>query len=286
MSSLKRTWPAVAALLAALVLATAAVAAYGPDGAVYGGKITTNQGKQAVHPFSLSLTANGKRVKALTLYWHTKTCTVAATDYAGALTAKNTAIQRNGRFSAAFTFSEPNPDNQSQRLSHRVEYQGKVGPRRAAGTYRDVITIVEPTGNAVGTCDTGTVNWSGSRGRRHYGGETLGSQFLPVSITRRGSKISSFFIQWKADCGGGTFLERAVNHRGIAVNRRGRFSKSGSLSFTTDKGANVTGTFSLSGRFNGRKVSGRYTVNATGTSTTGQKFNCSISGLRYGARRG
>jgi hypothetical protein len=62
MSSPKRTLPAVAALLAALALAASALAAYGPHGAVYAGKITTNQGKQAAHPFSLSLTANGKRL--------------------------------------------------------------------------------------------------------------------------------------------------------------------------------------------------------------------------------
>ena len=284
MSSIKRTLPMVAAVLAALALAASAGAAFGPHGAVYGGKISSNQGKQAAHPFSLALTANGKRIKAFTIYWHTKTCTVGATDFAGGLTASRTAVQRNGRFSDVVTFSEANPDNASQKLNHRVEYQGRTGPTSASGTYRDVITITDPTGITVGTCDTGTVNWSARRGKGRYGGET--AQKLPLSLARKGGKLSSFFIQWKADCGGGTFLERTINHRGTSVGKRGRFSKSGSLSFTTDKGAKVTGTFSLKGRFAGRKVSGRYTVNAIGTSTSGQKFNCSLPGLRYSAERG
>jgi hypothetical protein len=284
MSYFKRTWVPLAALLAALALAASAGAAYGPHGAVYGGKISTNQGKQAVHPFSLALTANGKRIKAFTIYWHTKTCTVGATDYAGGLTATRTAVQPSGRFSDVVTFSEANPDNANQKLNHRVEYQGRTGPTSTSGTYRDLITIADPAGITVGTCDTGTVNWSARRGTGRYGGET--AQKLPLSVARKGRKLSSFFIQWKADCGGGTFLDRTINHRGVKINKRGRFSKSGNLSFTTDKGAKVTGTFSLKGRFAGRKVSGRYTVNAIGTSTSGQKFNCSLPGVRYSAARG
>ena len=286
MSSAKHAFAALAACVLLFALPASAGAAYGPHGAVYGGKISTNQGKQAQHPFSLALTANGKRIKAFVIYWHTKACTGSGTDFAGGLTAARSKLLPSGAFSDVFSFSEPNPDDATQKLNHRVQLQGHAGARSASGTYRDVIAITNAAGVTVSTCDTGTVSWSARRGKRNYGGQT--DQKLPLSLrlNRSARKLASFFIQWKADCGGGTFLERTLNHSGIRVNRRGRFSKSGSLSFTTDKGAQVRGTFSLSGRFARRKVSGRYTVHAIGTSTTGQQFNCTLDRLRYSAQRG
>jgi hypothetical protein len=286
MSSGKCAWPALAACLLLFALPASADAAYGPHGAVYGGRISTNLGRQAQHPFSLALTANGKRIKAFAIYWHTKACTGSGTDFAGGLTAKKTRLQPSGAFSDLFSFSEPNPDDATQKLNHRVQLNGQAGARSASGTYRDVIAITNAAGVTVSTCDTGTVNWSARRGKLSYGGQTDQKLPLSVRLNRSARKLASFFIQWKADCGGGTFLERTLNHSGIKVNKRGRFSKSGSLSFTTDKGAKIRGTFSLSGKFARRKVSGRYTVHAVGTSTTGQQFNCSLDRLGYSAERG
>jgi hypothetical protein len=286
MSSKQRAWPALAACLLLLALPASAGAAYGPHGAVYGGKISTNQGGQAQHPFSLALTANGKRIKAFVIYWHTKPCTGSGIDYAGGLTAASTRLLPSGAFSDVVSFSEPNPDDATQKLNHRVTLQGHAGRRSASGTYRDVIAITNAAGVTVSTCDTGTVNWSARRGKRNYGGQTDQKWPLSLRLNRSARKLASFFIQWRADCGGGTSLERTLNHSGVKVNKRGRFSKSGSLSFTTDKGAKVTGTFSLSGRFSRRRVTGRYTVHAIGTATNGQQFNCTLDRLRYSAERG
>ena len=109
MSSGKRAWPALAACLLLFALPASAGAAYGPHGAVYGGRISTNLGRQAQHPFSLALTANGKRIKAFAIYWHTKACTGSGTDFAGGLTAKKTRLQPSGAFSDVFSFWSPTP---------------------------------------------------------------------------------------------------------------------------------------------------------------------------------
>jgi hypothetical protein len=273
----------LAACLALLLAPASAAAAFGPPGGIYAGKISTNQGKQASHPFTLGLTANGKRIKSFVIYWHTKPCTGSGTDFAGGLTASRTPIRRDGSLSGTIAFSEANPDDATQKLAHRVELSGRLGPKRAAGSYRDVVTITNAAGATLGTCDTGTVRWSAARGKGTFGGGT--AQHMPAGVTRSG-KRAGLFLHWRADCGGGTFLERTLQHKGIRVRRGGAFSKSGSLSFTTDKGAKVTGTFSLTGKFSRRRVSGRYTVNAVGTSTSGQQFNCKLDRLRYSAARG
>lgn len=259
-------------------------AAYGPFGGVYAGHVTSNQGSQGLHPVELELTANGRSVKAFVTYWHTRPCAGSAGDFAGATVVNSAPVRRNGTFSSAVTFTEPNPDDRTQRLNHRAVLAGRVGAKRASGTYRDVITITNAAGSAVSTCDTGTASWSGRRGKGRFGGASAQEMPLAVSRTRSG-KRASLFIQWRADCGGGTFLERALEHKGLRV-RRGKFSKSGGLSFTTDKGARVTGTFSITGRFSGRRVAGRYTVNATGTSTSGQQFSCKLDRMPYKATRG
>lgn len=271
--------------LVLLCLPAAAGAAYGPFAGAYGGKVTSNAGHQSRHPMELELTANGKRIKAFVTYWHTRPCAGTGGDFAGATTVNRAPLKRSGAFSNTVRFSEPNPDDRTQRLNHEVTLSGRVGKRGASGSYRDVIRVTAASGATLTTCDTGTVRWSARRGKGHYAG-TSAPEF-PLSLTRnRAGTRASLFLQWRADCGGGTFLERAATHKGIRVRRSGRFSKSGSLSFTTDKGAKVTGSFSLAGRFSGRRVSGRYSVNATGTSTNGQRFTCTLKRMRFSARRG
>jgi len=267
---------------ACLALPAAASAAYGPHGAVYAGTMRTNAGSQRSHPLTLELTANGKVIKGFVTYWRSLPCSGTATDFTGGVTISRNDLGRDGRFSDVVSLVEANPDDASQKLSHRIQIRGKAGRRSASGTYHDVITITDASGAPVSTCDTGTMRWSVRRGKGRYAGTT--AQNLPVTVNRSG-KRATFFVQSKADCGGGTVLDRTFKHSGIRPGRGGRFGKSGGFSFTTEKGAQVTGTYSLSGRFSGRRASGRYTLKASGTTAAGQKFDCALNQLRYSTSR-
>jgi hypothetical protein len=193
-------------------------------------------------------------------------------------------VRRGGTFAGTDRFSSVSDDG--RRLEHRISLQGRVGSRVAKGTFREIITVLDASGNAVDRCDTGPTPFSARRGRRVYGGSTKPGHPLGLYLSRDRQRVSRFFIMWRAACERGGSLDRALEHSAIRIRGNGRIAKSGPIAFSTPDGTRYSGRFALSGRVGGRGASGIYRATVDGTTASGAEFTCDAGRFKWSASRG
>ena len=187
---------------ASLVLPAGASAAYGPERGVYGGKATGGDVANRVHPVSVFLSKDGKKIKTLRM-----TAPAACTPSGSLNTSPawtDVKIARNGSFSDSDKFVQRSSDG-SEVTTWESNVQGELTGKGGSGKARDVATVRDANGNVTKTCDTGVVRFSLERKAAVFGGSVgLGSGFpafgvrYPVSVERnsKGTKLTSFRIRF------------------------------------------------------------------------------------------
>jgi hypothetical protein len=195
-------------------------------------------------------------------------------------------VRRGGNFGGTDRFRSVGDDGRT--LEHRISLQGRVGSRVAKGAFREIITVLDASGNAVDRCDSGPTPFSARRGRRVYGGSTGPGFPLAVHMSRDRQRVSRFFIMWRGACeepGTGT-LDRALEHSAVRIRGNGRIAKSGPIAFRTPNGTRYSGRFALSGRVGGRRASGIYRATVKATTASGVEFPCDPGRFKWSASRG
>jgi hypothetical protein len=195
-------------------------------------------------------------------------------------------VHRGGNFGGTDSFRSVGDDGRT--LDHRISLKGRVGSRVAKGTFRETITVLDASGNAVDRCESGPTPFSARRGPRVYGGSTRPGFPLAVHLSRDRRRVSRLFIMWRAACeepAGGS-LDRALEHSALRIRGNGRIAKSGPIAFSTPNGTRYSGRFALSGRMGGRGASGVYRATVTGTTASGVEFTCDAGRFKWSASRG
>lgn len=169
MKDLKRNATKCLALSAALGLVAAPVAgaasrsaasrSVGPKrGAAFVGVSTQLSGKLGL-PLDIRASLNGRAMSRFDIEW-TSTCHGAGGQgsYGGLSVTLNKAITK-GVFTDTSTFSK-NFSNSDKGAFTTKLYGRFTSPLRAAGTFRVTVSITDPTGAVVDTCDSGIVTWT------------------------------------------------------------------------------------------------------------------------------
>ena len=265
---------------ASLFLPTTASADFGPKRGVYGGKATGGDVANRVHPISVFLSKDGKKIKLLRVT-APATCTPS-----GSLNTspawEDVKIARNGSFSDSDKFDQRSSDGSVTTWQSKV--QGSLTGKGGSGKARDVATVRDANGNVIRTCDTGVVRFDLERGARVFGGSVgLGSGFpangvrYPVSVerTRKGTKLTSFRIRYIAKCGTSNHHSNSFEHFNIKLDQRGDFSLSRKFTYrstTTDN--TYRGTINLSGHLGDSRGSGTYRAKFNVVLANGDKIPC------------
>jgi hypothetical protein len=269
-------------LVIALVVPTAS-ADFGPDGGVYAGQSKSPAGQQPGYPFSLRLSPTGKSVFLRIFSW-AQPCASSGESFR-TVTVASRPVRRRGNFGGSGTFNQVTDDG--RKTQHRISLQGRVGSRVAKGVYREVITVLDASGNAIDTCDSGRTPFSARRGRRVYGGSTGPGDTLGLYLSRDRQRVRNFSIMWSANCEPGSgVLDRALEHSAIRIRGGGRISKSGPIAFSTPNGTRYTGRFALSGKVRRRGASGTYRATVDGITASGVRFACDTGRFKWSALRG
>jgi hypothetical protein len=267
------------------LMAPTASADFGPEGGVYGGRSTSPNGQQPRYPFALRLSRTGKQVASARIFYRAQPCASSGESFRAVTVARGMRVRRGGNFGGTDRFSSVSEDG--RKLESRISLQGRLGSRVAKGIFRETITVLDASGNAVDRCDTGPTPFSARRGRRVYGGSTGPGFPLALSLSRDRQRVSSLFIMWRAPCEPGSgALDRALQHSGIRIRDGGRISKAGRIAFSTPNGTRYSGRFALSGRVRRRGASGIYRAAVNGTTASGVEFRCNAGRFKWSASRG
>jgi hypothetical protein len=278
-------------LLAMASLVSTAYAGSVPGGGVYAGESQTPNGDQPRYPLSLRLSRTGGHIASLLIFHQSQPCASSGESLRGGSVVRGARVRRGGSFADTDSFRSVAGDGRT--LQHSNSIRGRVGSRVAQGVYQEVITVLDASGNAVDTCDTGPMPFSARRGSRTYGGtarssspEDRGGYPLGLYLSRDRTRVSSLSIMWRANCGSAGALDRAIEHSAIRIRDDGRISRSGRLAFTRPNGATWSGKFTLSGRVGDRRASGTYRASVTRTTPSGVTFKCDTGNIRWSASRG
>jgi len=145
--------------LAATPVAVAATKTVGPKkGAAFVGVSTQLTGKLAL-PLDIRASTDGKTMSRFDIEW-TSTCQGPGGQgsYGGLSVTLNKAIAK-GVFTDTSTFSKNFSNNDKGAFTTKL-FGKFTSPLRAAGTFRVTVSITDPTGAVVDTCDSGIVTWT------------------------------------------------------------------------------------------------------------------------------
>jgi hypothetical protein len=166
MKDLKRNATKCLALSAALGLGVAPVTAVaaakkpvGPKkGAAFVGISSQLSGKLGL-PLDIRASKDGKTMSRFDIEW-TSSCQGSGGQgsYGGLSVTLNKAITA-GVFTDSSSFQKMFSNNDKGAFTTKL-YGKFTNPLRAAGTFRVTVTITDPTGATVDTCDSGNVTWT------------------------------------------------------------------------------------------------------------------------------
>jgi hypothetical protein len=265
-----------------VALPPSALADYGPERGMYGGKATGGApAAHRVHPISVALSKNGKEIKLLRLA-ATALCTPS-----GSLNTspawEDVELARNGRFSDSDEFTQRSADG-SEVTTWSSTIQGRLTAHGGSGKTRDVATVRDGDGNLLRECDTGVVRFNLQRGERVFGGAVnLGKGFpafgvlYPVSLQRNrgGDKLTKFRIRYIAKCGTTQFHTNSFVHASVDLNRRGEISESRKFTYRSATGTTTyKGRFTLRGQLGDKRGSGTYRVKFRAVLADGSEIPC------------
>jgi hypothetical protein len=274
--------PVLLCVAASLALPTTALAAYGPKRGVYGGKATGGApAANRVHPVSVALSKDGKKIKQLRL------AATAACSPSGSLNTSpgwnDVKLARDGSFSDSDQFEQRSSDG-SEVTTWSSTIEGRLTKRGGSGKARDVATVRDPDGNVTKTCDTGVVRFNLGRGERVLGGAVnLGRGFpafgalYPVSIQRNrgGDRITAFRIRYMAKCGTTNHHTNSFVHSDIDLDGNGEFSASRKFTYKSATGTTrFKGTFTLRGQLGASRGSGTYRAKFRALLADGTELPC------------
>jgi len=153
-------------------------------------------------------------------------------------------------------------------ITHTIK--GKVKRNgTASGTYRATILLRDATGAEVGTCDTGTMRWSGRSARgRVYAGQTSQGMPMVVELDKGRRTVDQVRFAWQGTCTPDGSFDVGDRVSDFAISD-GKFGESFQSTFDAGGGAKVVIDYALDGRLSRSRASGSVTVKFTRTDAAG-----------------
>jgi hypothetical protein len=279
---------ALAAAAGALAATPAAVAAP----AVFGGST------RAGEPIVLTADAKAKKLQSAVISWEAECTDGEVFPVAVELTAataepgfspgpRSLSVNRNrrGRF-AGDQLGRYDLGSHVAGVSARLS--GKLGARRASGTLRANVEIVDrATGAEAASCSTGTIRWSAARSPgRVYGGVTSQEEPVVVRLDRGRRNVTNLLIGWQTgSCEPAGFFRLGEEFVDFPL-RSGRFGNDFTDSVTAADGKIDFG-YQLSGSVARSSARGRIRVSMTATDVAGARMMaCDSGGVSWRARTG
>jgi hypothetical protein len=288
--------PSTTALLvggaAALVLA-AAPPARAAD-AVYGG--TTRAGE----PIVINADADAKSLTSAVIGWHAKCGDAGYVPGATELTPmlptpgftpgyRDLLMSRNGKGRFAGT-QLGGGSTAAIRSAMVVDLAGKLTPKKASGTLHAVVKITDlATGNAVATCDTGTLQWSASRAPGAiFGGRTSQEKPVVVRVDAKRKEVTDVLASWDTHtCTPDASYGFPEHFSGFRLKPTGRFGDAFTQDYAMDGGAKRHFAYTLAGRVTRVAAKGTLHVTMTDADAAGtQTLACDSGGVTVKALTG
>jgi hypothetical protein len=181
-------------------------------------------------------------------------------------------------------------DNGSTSAAIIFEIAGKLSPHRASGTLSATVKMVDKaTGNAVASCQTGTMRWAATRAPgKVFAGKTSQDEPVVVRVDPKRRKVSDLMLTWESQsCMPATLIRVPDDLGNFPMSRAGAFGDSFPESYAMDGGGKRTFAYNVAGHVTRTTARGSYHVtmneaDAAGTQTRG----CDTGSITWKARTG
>ncbi len=163
----------------------------------------------------------------------------------------------------------------------QVEFAGKLKPKNASGTLSAIVKIVDKaTGNAVTSCQTGTLRWTAARDPGFvYGGTTSQGEPIVVRLDQQRKRVNDLLFTWRAGCTPSNGFFRIPEHfGGFPVKGNGSFGNPISDDYPLTEGGKRNFTYQIAGRVGKPSIKGTLQVKVTETDPAGAPVDGCDSG--------
>jgi hypothetical protein len=253
----------------AVVLASTGTA----SAAVYAGAT-----RQAA-PIAITV-AKGGQVKTIAIEWRAK-CGQGSYPFGAVLTAAakrpsfipqgtNPLLGsvKRGRLNATSLGAESLGSIGSAAISQKIT--AKFKPKSASGTWSAHVDILDPEGNKLDTCDTGTFRWVALHGPNAYGGSTTQGEPVVVLTDKDRSKVIYFGIGWHASCTPDDYVQFAEDFGNFPLTGSGVFGETWTMDYPfDDRSGKSSFTYTVSGSLKKGAGSGTFSAKTVQTDTAG-----------------
>ena len=279
------TNPRAALLLPALALA--AISSPVASAAVYGGSTTQRA------PIAFMLAKSGK-LKTIRIDWTGSCSGDMSFPFGGALVAAAKAPDiispgedvviggiKKGRLSATGLGSATLGDGMSAAIVQKI--RGRFKPTSASGTWSAHVTILDPEGNSVDSCDTGRFRWSAGRGPTIYAGSTTQGEPVVVRTSKSRTRVDYFGFGWSAPCTPDGYLTFPEGFSGFPLTSSGAFGDQWTSDYPwSDGSAKDSFSYKLAGTLKKGRGSGTLSVDmATITTDGATSASCHTNTVRW-----
>ena len=176
----------------------------------------------------------------------------------------------------ALVFADGSSGSVSQRIS------GKLKPTYAAGTWSATIDVLDPDGNPVDRCSTGTFRWTARRGPTVYGGSTTQGEPVVVEVAPSRTRVTYFGFAWDASCPDGS-LRFAENLGNFALTEGGAFGDQWTDDYPfSDGSGKASFSYAVSGKLRKGRGSGTLSIDIEETDSGGAPvMSCHSNPVRW-----
>jgi hypothetical protein len=210
---------------------------------------TCNGGKQ--FPFGGVLAAVAKRPAVIT---------PAANPMLGSVT--------RGRLKATAFGSASLGEGMSAAITQQV--RGKVKRSSASGTLSARVEILDPEGNVVDHCQTGTYTWSARRGPTVYAGSTTQGEPVVVETTASRAQVKSIGFGWSASCAPDGYVTYIESFGNFPLTSSGAFGDQWTDDYPFQDGTGKNSfRYALSGSLGKGRGRGTVSIDLTETDASG-----------------
>jgi hypothetical protein len=192
-----------------------------------------------------------------------------------------------GRFKGTETGSASSADSVAAIV---FQIEGKLSPHRVSGTLSGTAKIMDKaTGNAVGSCQTGTLRWAASRAPgKVFAGATSQGEPVVARVDPARHKVSDLMLTWESkSCTPPGFVRVPDDVGNFRISRSGAFGAPFDEEFALDGGGKRTFAYDVAGHVTKTAARGTYRVTMNEADAAGtQTSSCDTGAIGWKARTG
>jgi hypothetical protein len=170
-----------------------------------------------------------------------------------------------------------------------VTVDGRLGRSRASGTLSATVKVADASGNAVDSCQTGTVRWSASRAPgKVFAGATSQENPVVIRVDARRRSVSDVLLAWDSSTCTPDASYRYPEHFGnFRLSRAGAFGDPFTQDYPMDDGSKRTFAYRVSGRVTKTAARGTFHATMTDVDPAGaQTLSCDSGNVSWKAVTG